>query len=46
MMRSNKEPANTRVVNRVEMVRAVVIKVLPAKYFPTSYQAPSSLLAR
>jgi hypothetical protein len=46
-MSRRREPAKMRTVKRVEMVRALVIKLFPLKYFLRLYQGdPSSFLAR
>ena len=42
MISNSAEPANTRTVKAVEIVRPVVTKSLPAKYFPISHQGPLS----
>ena len=38
-IRKSKEPANTKTVKAVEMVKAVVTKSLPAKYFCKFHQS-------
>jgi len=46
-MSRRSEPAKMTTVKRVEIVRAVVIRLFPAKYFLTLYQGvPSPFLAK
>lgn len=45
-MSRRREPAKMTTVKRVEIVRAVVIRLFPAKYFLKLYQAESSFLAK
>jgi hypothetical protein len=47
MVSKRREPAKMRTVKRVEIVRAVVIKLFPSKYFLKLYQGDlSSFFAR